>query len=128
MYYSDVRVFGDIYPMDVMKNFFATKGLNLTNDYENTDISSIFNGDTDNDCTRFETGVKTPCALVNPYGGGLAAPNNTCLSYAELKRFHSTNKVLGFEWDDLSKDSVAGHGLTLVGDSGNLKKKLANFL
>jgi chitin synthase len=117
VYYSDVRVFGEIYPMDVMKTFFSNKGLNLTSDYENTDISGIFDGDTKNDCAKF-TGTTSGCRLVNPYGGGLAADNNSCLSYAELKSFYSTDKVLGFDWQDLNKSSVAGHGLTLVGDSG----------
>lgn len=121
VYYSDVRVFGQVYPMDVMKTFFANKGLNLTNDYENTDISSIFNGDTRGACAAFDkNGINTlgSCALVNPYGGGLAAPGNTCLSLAELQRFHKTNTVLGFDWQDLNKDLVYGRGLTLVGDSG----------
>jgi chitin synthase len=126
VYYSDVRVFGQVYPMDVMKSFFANKGLNLTNDYENTDISSIFNGDTRGDCAAFDkNGINTlgACALVNPYGGGLAAPNNTCFSLAELQRFYRTNTVLGFDWQDLNKKLVYGHGLALVGDSGKKKKK-----
>lgn len=119
VYYNDVRVFGEIYPMDVMKTFFANKGMNLTNDYENTDISGIFDGDMKGDCSHFEKTYST-CRLINPYGGGLAADNNACLSYAELKQFYKTDKVLGFDWQDLNKSSIAGHGLTLVGDSGKL--------
>jgi chitin synthase len=127
VYYSDVRVFGQVYPMDVMKTFFANKGLNLTNDYENTDISSIFNGDTGGDCAAFDkNGINTlgACALVNPYGGGLAAPNNTCLSLAELQRFYKSYTVLGFDWQDLNTKLVYGRGLALVGDSGkNIQKR-----
>lgn len=118
VYYSDVRVFGTIYPMDVMKSFFENKGLNLTNDYENTDISSIFDGDTSGACTQFTAMAMNNCALVNPYGGGLAAPNNTCLSLAELQQYYKSSAVLGFDWKDLNKDLVYGRSLTLVGDSG----------
>ncbi|KAI8078230.1 chitin synthase-domain-containing protein [Gilbertella persicaria] len=116
VYYNDVRVFGSIYKMDDMKNFFATKGLNLTNDYENTDISSIFSGDTNNYCGGFAS-TQTTCYLVDPYGGGMAAPNNTCLSLAELQSYAKPTGVLGFDWADLNKNLVYGRGLTLVGDS-----------
>ncbi|KAI8982417.1 chitin synthase-domain-containing protein [Mycotypha africana] len=116
VYYSSVRVFGQIYPMDVMKSFFASHGLNLTNDYENTDISGIFNGDVHNDCARYPI-PNHECALVNPYGGGLAAPDNSCLSFAELKRFYKSNTILGFDWQDLDSKLMYGRGLVLVGDS-----------
>jgi chitin synthase len=114
-----MRVFGQIYPSQTLKDFFTTKGMNLTNDYENTDLAPIFNGDINNDCAQFTaTFPSTPCALVDPYGGGLAAPNNTCLSLAELQGFAKSNGVLGYDWADLNKNSITGRGLTLVGDSG----------
>lgn len=118
VYYSDVRVFGTIYPMDAMKQFFQNKGMNLTNDYENTDISSMFDGDTTGACTKFPSMKLTNCALNNPYGGTFPAPNNTCFSLAELQRFFRSSAVLGFDWQDLNKNLVYGRGLTLVGDSG----------
>jgi chitin synthase len=122
VYNSDVRVFGQLYPMDVMKSFFATKGMNLTNDYENTDISGIFDGDTGNYCSSFDTTTSTTlssCSLVDPYGGGMTAPNNTCLSLAELKNYYKTDMgVIGFDWADLDTSSITGRGLVLLGDSG----------
>ncbi|CEP14317.1 hypothetical protein [Parasitella parasitica] len=127
VYYSDVRVFGTIYPMNVMKSFFETKGMNLTNDYENTDISSIFDGDTTGACAKFPAMATTSCALVNPYGGGMAAPDNTCLSLAELHRYYKSSAVIGFDWQDLNKDLVYGRSLTLVGDSVLNLTKYMNF-
>ncbi|KAI8375023.1 chitin synthase [Choanephora cucurbitarum] len=127
VYYNDVRVFGSIYKMDTMKSFFASKGLNLTNDYENTDISSIFNGDKNNYCANYPT--NTICYLNNPYGGGIAPPNNTCLSLAELQSYAKPIGVLGFDWADLNKNLTYGRGLALVGDSVlNLTKYIDNTL
>jgi chitin synthase len=71
MWRSDVRVLGRVYDLDDMKNFFGSKGLNFTNDYENMDISSIFNGDTNGACNSFDTGSSTTlgdCTLNSPYG------------------------------------------------------------
>lgn len=71
MWRSDVRVFGRVYDLDVMKSFFAQQGLNLTNDYENMDISSIFNGDITGSCKKFDTTSSTSlgdCTLYSPYG------------------------------------------------------------
>lgn len=116
-----MRVFGQIYPIDTMKNFFAMKGMNLTNDYENTDLGPIFNGDTNNDCGQYK--LPQTCALVNPYGGGMAAPGNTCLSLAELQRYASSSGVLGYDWADLNKNTITGRGLTLLGDSGKKREK-----
>lgn len=71
MWRSDVRVLGRVYDLDDMKRFFGSKGLNLTNDYENMDISSIFNGDTTGACTAFDSGSPSSlgdCTLYSPYG------------------------------------------------------------
>jgi chitin synthase len=117
VYYNNMRVFGQIYPTDTLKSFFATKGMNLTNDYENTDLAPIFNGDVNNDCGRFNLAQQN-CALVNPYGGGMTTNDRTCLSLAELQRYAKSSGILGYDWADLNKNSITGRGLTLVGDSG----------
>lgn len=121
VYYNNMRVFGQIYSTDTMKSFFATKGMNLTNDYENTDLAPIFDGDVDGHCNQFN--ITLTCALVDPYGGGMTTPNNTCLSLAELQNFAKSSGVLGYDWADLNKNSVTGHGLVLVGDSGKNKNR-----
>jgi chitin synthase len=60
--------------------------------------------------------------LNDPYGGGLAAPNNTCLSLRQLQSFYKPKMgILGFAWEDMDLKSISGHGLTLVGDSGSIK-------
>lgn len=69
VYSKDVRVFGRVYDMDRMKEFFATQGLNLTNDFENMDIGAIFDGDTKGACSRFgENAALGSCTLHSPYG------------------------------------------------------------
>ncbi|KAG1289854.1 hypothetical protein G6F66_009143 [Rhizopus arrhizus] len=117
VYNENPRVFGQIYPMDVLQSFFATKGLNLTNDYENTEIGAIFNGDTSDACNSFQ-GTLNSCQLVDPYGGGTTAPNNTCLSLSELQAYYKSNLgVIGFDWADLNKNTLNGQSLALIGDS-----------
>ena len=71
VYRENPRVFGDIYDMDKLKDFFSSKGLNLTNDYQNMDIGGMFDGDTKGACTTFDQGsVKTlsNCKVDSPYG------------------------------------------------------------
>lgn len=70
-YRENPRVYGTIYDMDTLKEFFASKGLNLTNDYENMEIGSIFDGDTKGSCSGFDQGSTTTlgdCKLDSPYG------------------------------------------------------------
>lgn len=123
VYHENPRVFGQIYPMDALKSFFATKGLNLTNDYQNVELSGIFDGDTGGYCRGFPNTLPA-CQLIDPYGGGMLPPNNTCLSLAELQAFyHSRYGVLGFDWEDLNKHSITGQSLALLGDSGNQRTK-----
>ncbi|KAI8393502.1 chitin synthase-domain-containing protein [Radiomyces spectabilis] len=121
---QDVRVFGQLYPLDKMKDFFSAKGLNLTNDYENMDISSIFDGDTTGSCTRFDTGggVSTlgACRVNSPYGGSISTTDGKCLSVSELRSFYHSTVTLGFDWADLRPKGVDALGdtdLVVLGDS-----------
>ncbi|KAI9260371.1 chitin synthase [Helicostylum pulchrum] len=125
VYYNHMRVFGHIYPSDTMKSFFATKGMNLTNDYENTDLGPIFNGDVTNACAQYN--IRLTCALVNPYGGGMVTPDNSCLSLAQLQTFAKSDSILGYDWADLNKKSITGRSLTLVGDSVLNLTRYLNF-
>ena len=71
MYYDNPRVFGEFFDMDDLKNFFSSKGLELSNDYQNMEIGSIFDGDSTGACTSFDQGsTKTwgDCKLDSPYG------------------------------------------------------------
>ncbi|KAG0914330.1 hypothetical protein G6F57_002032 [Rhizopus arrhizus] len=117
VYNENPRVFGQIYPMDVLQSFFATKGLNLTNDYQNTEIGAIFNGDTTGACNSFPDTLGS-CYLADPYGGGMTPPNNTCLSLAELQAYYSSSSgETGFDWVDLDKNTLTGKSLVLLGDT-----------
>lgn len=123
VYNENPRVFGQIYPMDVLQSFFATKGLNLTNDYQNTEIGAIFNGDTTGACNSFPDTLGS-CYLADPYGGGMTPPNNTCLSLAELQAYYSSSSgETGFDWVDLDKNTLSGKSLVLLGDTGKNKQE-----
>ncbi|KAI9313223.1 chitin synthase-domain-containing protein [Dichotomocladium elegans] len=102
IYRSNVRVLGRVYELDRMKAFFATKGVNLTNDYENMDLSPIFDGDTEGKCSPFgnRPGLGT-CTLYSQYGGWMT-PERGCLKLADLQAYMEPIGTLGFEWIDLS--------------------------
>ncbi|KAI9268334.1 chitin synthase-domain-containing protein [Phascolomyces articulosus] len=115
-YYKNPRVFGRIYDMDVMKNFFAMKGLNLTNDYENMDLGPIFNGDAKGACPG--NVALGPCRLDSPYGGSLVAPDGQCLSVIDLNRFATSTSSIGFDWFDLQPESRSLTGpVVLLGNN-----------
>ncbi|ORZ25558.1 chitin synthase-domain-containing protein [Absidia repens] len=122
MWRSDVRVLGRVYGLDDMKDFFGSKGLNFTNDYENMDISSIFDGDTNGACNSFDSGSSTTlgdCTLNSPYGGSIKQSDGKCFSVNELKKYTSKGS-LAFDWEDLRPngvDSLGDTDLVLVGDS-----------
>ncbi|ORZ15968.1 chitin synthase-domain-containing protein [Absidia repens] len=122
MWRSDVRVLGRVYDLDDMKQFFGSKGLNFTNDYENMDISSIFNGDTTGACTDFDSGSSTTlgdCTLYSPYGGSIKQSDGQCFSVNELKQYNSKGS-LAYDWVDLRPngvDSLGDTDLVVLGDS-----------
>ncbi|KAI8084641.1 chitin synthase [Halteromyces radiatus] len=130
MWRSDVRVLGRVYDLDDMKHFFSSKGLNFTNDYENMDISSIFNGDTTGACTSYDSGSPTTlgdCTLYSPYGGSIKQSDGQCFSINELKQYNSKG-YLAYNWEDLRPngvDSLGDTDLVVLGDSVlNLTKYL----
>ncbi|KAI9321358.1 chitin synthase-domain-containing protein [Dichotomocladium elegans] len=116
VYRENPRVFGEIYDMDTLKSFFSSKGLNLTNDYQNVELGSIFNGDTSGACQVFDTGkainTRGVCKVDNPYGGAISKPDGTCLSLAELQAFASPIGTIGFDWVDLRPSGVDKLGET----------------
>ncbi|KAI8339625.1 chitin synthase [Chlamydoabsidia padenii] len=122
MWRSDVRVLGRVYALDDMKQFFGSKGLNFTNDYENMDISSIFDGDTNGACTSFDSGSSTTlgdCTLYSPYGGSIKQSDGKCISVNELQKYRSKGS-LAYTWDDLRPngvDKLSDSDMVVLGDS-----------
>ncbi|KAI9300692.1 chitin synthase-domain-containing protein [Cunninghamella echinulata] len=106
MWRRDVRVFGRVYDLTVMREFFKTKGLDLSNDYENMDISSIFNGDTTGTCREFPTSLGD-CTLYSPYGGSLKTSDGQCISTNEIKNLPSKGS-LAYTWADLRPNGELG--------------------
>ncbi|KAI8377815.1 chitin synthase-domain-containing protein [Radiomyces spectabilis] len=124
VYHEEVRVFGRVYPMNVVKDYMATKHLNFTTDYLNMDIGSLFDGDTNNACGRYKVNgddpTLPPCQLHNPYGGSLKPPGGKCLPLKELQSHYDSKSYLGFEWEDLrpnGPDDLGDSDLLLLGDS-----------
>ncbi|KAI7876884.1 hypothetical protein K492DRAFT_172137 [Lichtheimia hyalospora FSU 10163] len=122
-YRENPRVYGTIYDMDTLKEFFASKGLNLTNDYENMEIGSIFDGDTKGSCSGFDQGSTSTlgdCKLDSPYGGSITTSDGKCLSLAELQSYTSPVGSVAFEWIDLrpnGDDDLGDTDLAVLGDS-----------
>ncbi|KAL0089727.1 chitin synthase [Phycomyces blakesleeanus] len=122
VYHEEIRVFGQLYPLKTIEDFFQTKGLNLTADYANMEIGAIFDGDTDNRCASYATSTanmtKGSCIISNPYGGDLVPINETCLSIKELRDFYKSKVHLGFSWEDIrAKNTPETAHLVLLGDS-----------
>ncbi|KAI9314161.1 chitin synthase [Dichotomocladium elegans] len=123
VYREEPRVFGYLYELDTLKSFFSSKGLNLTNDYENMELGSIFDADASGACASFDQGaIKTKgvCRLDSPYGGSISQPDGSCLSFAELQAYASTNGSIGFDWVDLrprGADVLDDTDLVVLGDS-----------
>ncbi|KAG2225412.1 hypothetical protein INT45_010048 [Circinella minor] len=131
MYYDNPRVFGEFFDMDDLKNFFSSKGLELSNDYQNMEIGSIFDGDSTGACTSFDQGsTKTwgDCKLDSPYGGSLTTGDGKCLSFAELKAFATPQRSIGFDWADLSPGGVNTLGQTDLVVLGDTVLNLTKYL
>ncbi|CAO3677614.1 unnamed protein product [Rhizopus stolonifer] len=112
VYNQNPRVFGQFYPLDVIQSFFDIKGLNLTTDYENTEIGGIFDGDTTGACRNFPNTLET-CQLFTPFGESMST---SCLSLVELQSLYGSHgNIIGFDWVDLKSQN--GQNLALIGDS-----------
>jgi chitin synthase len=74
VYRDNVTVHGMIYPFETMQTYLATKGLNLTQEYESADLSWIFNADLTGACKIYDagrSGASTTlgnCTVNGPYG------------------------------------------------------------
>ncbi|KAL0092181.1 chitin synthase [Phycomyces blakesleeanus] len=126
IYHTGVRVFGQVYSLDVAKGFFETKNITLSNDYENMEIGAIFDGDTTGACTSFDKSTKLTlgnCRVDSPYGksGSLSLPDNSCLSLKDLQKYSSSSVSLGFDWADLRPNGVDRLGDTILNLTSYLK-------
>lgn len=69
---TEVSVFGQIFPFDIMQNYFTTHNLNLTDDFSGLEIGSIFDGDVHNRCAPFKVNEHDPtlpdCSIISKTG------------------------------------------------------------
>ncbi|RCH91194.1 hypothetical protein CU098_009243, partial [Rhizopus stolonifer] len=111
-----VYVFGQVYNFDTMQNYFALHSLNLTTDFRGMELSSIFDGDTDNSCAYFYHNGLDPtlpsCNLTSNSGNTLKQLNGACLLLADLHAYSNNGNYLSFEWMD-----IRPHNLGLIGNT-----------
>ncbi|KAI9284048.1 chitin synthase, partial [Umbelopsis sp. AD052] len=133
VYRENVTIYGSIYPFSVAQSFFSSNGLNLTKDYQNTDLSGMFNADTNGACQKYDAG-HTPntlggCRTDDPYGGWIQKPDNSCLALADLQKIYQSAASLSYDWEDLQPngvDNLAQSPLLIYGDSVlNISKYLS---
>ncbi|KAI7864899.1 chitin synthase-domain-containing protein [Spinellus fusiger] len=149
--YDTIRVYGRIYPLSVMKDFFTSKGLTLTDDFANMEISSIFVRDVRTSCSAFpvisNAISSNSCRIISPSGnftwktkatgrllnaktiiipviqGVIITQNNQCISFKDLRQYYHSKVRISFEWEDLRPTYVNGPKNILL--LGNSSKKIA---
>jgi chitin synthase len=73
-YRTNVTVHGMVYPYETMHRYLATKGLNLTKEFQGVDLSWIFDADTSGACKIYDAGrsgatsTLGSCIINGPYG------------------------------------------------------------
>ncbi|ORZ11211.1 chitin synthase-domain-containing protein [Absidia repens] len=114
-------IFGQLYPTDIVQDFFKQHNMNLTTDYGSLDLGSMFDGDLYGDCTPFfpadfnRTSVD-PCRIENPYGGSsLVTSDGSCLSLADLQSIYNPIDTVNFDWDEFA-DPIPNSNMMLFGN------------
>lgn len=73
-YRENVTVHGMAYPFETMQTYLATKGLNLTKEYQGVDLSWLFDADLSGACRIYDVGrsgatsTLGSCVVHGPYG------------------------------------------------------------
>jgi chitin synthase len=73
-YRENVTVHGMVYPYETMHQYLATKGLNLTKEFQGVDLSWLFDADTSGACRIYDanrsgaTSTLGNCKANGPYG------------------------------------------------------------
>ncbi|KAG2179561.1 hypothetical protein INT44_006408 [Umbelopsis vinacea] len=120
-YRENNTVHGMLYPYETMHQYLATKGLNLTKEFQGVDLSSLFDADTSGACRIYDTnrsGATSTlgnCIVNGPYGGTLKTKNGNCIPMKDLLLQHRSTATLSYDWTDFQPDGVGKlHGTPLV--------------
>ncbi|KAH8556986.1 chitin synthase [Umbelopsis sp. PMI_123] len=111
-YRTNVTVHGMVYPYETMHRYLATKGLNLTKEFQGVDLSWIFDADTSGACKIYDAGrsgatsTLGSCIINGPYGGILRTSNGNCLPLRDLLMNLKSTAVLSYDWTDFQPDGV----------------------
>ncbi|CAO3590112.1 unnamed protein product [Absidia cylindrospora] len=118
---SQYAIFGQLYPQDIVENFFKQHNLTLNTDYGTLDLGPMFDGDLYGDCASFfssdfdRTSVD-PCRLDNPYGGNsMVTSDGSCLSLSDLQAIYNPIDTINFEWDEFD-DPIPNSNMILFGN------------
>ncbi|RUS15707.1 chitin synthase-domain-containing protein, partial [Endogone sp. FLAS-F59071] len=121
-FYKNITVYGEVYPFDVMQKFFQTVNLTLPVDYENTDMSALFDADTNHDCFIYDQSYTNgtthgECVVYDPYGGWIQLPDLSCINITTLRAFYKAYTAVSFEWSDLVPGGISHSNLLVYGDT-----------
>ncbi|OZJ04956.1 hypothetical protein BZG36_01735 [Bifiguratus adelaidae] len=113
---NTVTVYGNVYPFAPVQQYLAKQNINLTEEYQNEDISALFDGDSEaNSCVyvdrnypRGQGTLRYPCIVKGPYGGSISKPDNSCLPLTDLQEFYKSDAWVTFEWSDLLPNAING--------------------
>lgn len=124
VYRENVTIYGQIYPFSEAKTFFQNNGLNLTNDFQNTDLSGIFDGDAAGACASYDANHPNSslgsCRVNDPYGGWIEGKDGKCLSLKDLQQTYTSTASLSYDWVDLQPtgiDTLGKSPLLIYGDT-----------
>lgn len=73
-YRENVTIHGMVYRFETMQTYLATKGLNLTKEYQGVDLSWLFDADLSGACRVYDVGrsgvtsTLGSCTVHGPYG------------------------------------------------------------
>ncbi|KAG2185821.1 hypothetical protein INT43_002258 [Umbelopsis isabellina] len=126
VYRQNITVYGKVYPFEYMQSFFATKGLNVTKEYQGVDMSGIFDADISGACKVYDIGrsgsttTAGNCSIAGPYGGTLNTTTGNCIPLKDLYSSIRSNAEINYGWNDLrpeGTDNLHGSNLFLLGEN-----------
>ncbi|KAI8331019.1 chitin synthase-domain-containing protein [Chlamydoabsidia padenii] len=129
---NQYAIFGQLYPSDIVVDFFKQHNLNLTTDYGALDLGPMFDGDLYGDCTSFfpsdfNRSSIDPCRLDDPYGGSLQLTDGSCLSLSDLQAIYNPMDTITFEWDEFNNPTPNANLLLFGNYVVNMTRYFNNY-
>ncbi|GAB5590965.1 hypothetical protein Unana1_05865 [Umbelopsis nana] len=125
-YRGNVTIHGMVYRFETMQTYLATKGLNLTKEYQGVDLSWLFDADLSGACRIYDVGrsgvtsTLGSCTVHGPYGGNLRTKSGSCIPLKDLLNYYRSAAELSYDWYDLrpgGMDQLHSSSLILLGEN-----------